>query len=690
MICFVAFTFLNIHAKAQAPCDAVAGELFGSGFFCDSDQVNIGIPETQADQTYTWLKGKTKVHGPVTGNGSGVSYNPQMSKDVEGTYSVLTEKNGCNSATFGNVVIGTINPPPVTIVALSKDSVSFKWNKVQGSLGYEYVVNTTAADPASGTSTSDTTATVKSLTEFTNYYIHLKGHSSFGGSCAWLSYKFKTLADTSAGTLDRNFNKSGKIIIAAGNTARAYSIAVQKDGKIIAAGVSQNANADILVLRYTTDGKPDKTFGAKGKIVIDLGGDEYVNAITLQSDGKILIAGKVSSLNGGDFLVMRLKTNGTPDSTFGTNGITKTDVANNADEAKAIGILSTGRIVVAGSASNGSQSSFGLIRLTDKGIIDNGFGTNGKVVTDFGGDEIANSLVVQTDDKIIVSGYTGDIASHDFLTIRYRTTGIIDNSFGDNGKALMDFSTNDDFAYGLALQRNGKIIVAGSTKVFGTTSSSIAIVQYKTNGKPDSTFGVNGIITTNIASAISAVDVGQGGKIIVGGYVFNSQDSDVALLRYTLNGQLDTTFGTHGKVATDFGLNNDFAYALKIQKDNKIAIAGYTTNANGKDKVILARYNNDSLTNNPNSSNNILSVQNKNINKILIAPNPVSESFIISGMQPVTQKIISITDVTGKILQTFTTTSQTPTCNVHGLQKGIYYVVIRENGKTATLKFIKE
>jgi uncharacterized delta-60 repeat protein len=395
--------------------------------------------------------------------------------------------------------------------------------------------------------------------------------------------------------------------------------------------------------------------------------------------------------------LVRYNTDGSLDNTFGSGGKVFTRISNNAtDQALALAIQTDGKIVIAGYAVNSSADII-LIRFNSNGSLDGGFGSGGKVTTDLGVSEVATSMAIQSDNKIVVAGFSHDgTSSWDFLTVRYKKNGLVDSTFGTNGKAFTNFGDIDG-ANSVAIQANGKIVVAGTRRDLASSYSKIALVKYKTNGRPDSTFDSDGkVIYTDEHDIISATSVSltTDAKIVVAGHRHNGTDYDVAVLRFMLNGKIDSAFGYNGKICTDFGYNNDYSYAARLQQDGKIVITGLTTNNMGKNKIIVARYNSDTAQIAPVAMQALSKSQSGNVTRrgtgISISPNPAKESIHISGLHTTGIKNIFIADMAGRILQQFTISGKEYTCSVKQLPVGMYYVCVEEQKVPVYLKFIKE
>src|SRR3990172_2957508 len=328
---------------------------------------------------------------------------------------------------------------------------------------------------------------------------------------------------------------------------------------------------------WAADGDIDTTFGTNGKVTTAIGsGDDYAYALGIQSDGKIVAAGYSSDMVSGYsgryyFALVRYNSNGTLDTTFGTGGKVTTPIGTGNDIVFALGIQSDGKIVVAGQTDVGADTHFALARYNTNGALDSTFGAGGIVTTDISDYNSARALAIQSDGKIVVAGYTSIGGYNDFTVVRYNTDGSLDSTFGiaNSGIALADFG-GDDYADALGIQSDGRIVVAGRS--FG---NDFAVVRFNDDGTLDTTFGTNGIVTTEIVNAsASAMRIQSDGKIVAAGRTSVGGGYDFALVRYNANGSLDTSFGTNGIVTTPIGGYTEYVSALGIQSDGKIVAAG--------------------------------------------------------------------------------------------------------------------
>jgi uncharacterized delta-60 repeat protein len=361
----------------------------------------------------------------------------------------------------------------------------------------------------------------------------------------------------SNGSLDASFGTGGKVTTDfASSYDQATAIAIQRDGKIVVAGrtMTGGSNDDFGLVRYNADGSLDASFGAGGKVHTDFGATffERANAVAIQSDGKIIAAGETNSgAAGTDFALARYNSDGTLDTSFGSGGtgLVVADFANAYDQAFALAIQSDGRIVAVGNtAPVGLGSDFALARYNGDGTLDTTFGSGGTglVTTDLGGgaSDLAHAVAIQSDGKIVVAGETSSSGSGtgtDFAVARYNVDGSLDVSFGSGGAVATDFATSTDQAYGVAIQADGKIIASGFVFVQNVAGNGdFGLARYNTNGTLDTSFGSggNGLVTTDFSVSFDSamgMAIQADGKILVVGSTFSGGAigaADFALARY--------------------------------------------------------------------------------------------------------------------------------------------------------------
>jgi uncharacterized delta-60 repeat protein len=404
---------------------------------------------------------------------------------------------------------------------------------------------------------------------------------------------------TSAGTAQLN-PYQGTVTTDFGSlSAEVRSIAVQADGKIVVTGYAQNVQAgqngySSELVRYNADGSIDLNFGVNG--IVSAGpGFSTGSGVAIQADGRIVTAGSTFG-STNHFVLARHNTDGSLDTSYGTGGQVVTDFGSTAPFGSLI--QPDGKFVLAGGADG--SLDFGVARFNANGSFDASFGTGGKVTTNFGGTYSAGYGVARAPDgKIVVAGikeFVGSGFDYDFAVARYNSDGSLDTSFGAGGKVTTDFASADDIPYTVTVQADGKIVVAGMTDP--GAAANFGLVRYNLDGSLDGSFGTGGKVVTDFGAnfeAANSVAMQADGKIVVAGFSFGSpSNADFALARYNSNGSLDASFGTGGKVKTGFGSNSDVANSFVIQPDGKILVGGSTSGGPGTGAdYALARYNSD-------------------------------------------------------------------------------------------------
>ena len=346
-------------------------------------------------------------------------------------------------------------------------------------------------------------------------------------------------------------------------------------------------------------GDLDTRFGHAGVVVTDFSTTEdYSLAVKVQPDGKIIVAGYSGIYPDFHSALVRYARNGRLDSTFGTGGKVVATFDSSGDDLNAIALQADGKIVAAGSIHG---TAFLLARFNADGSVDQTFGDNGSVQTTFGDPTAgAGDAVLQADGKIIVAGVSGAgpySELNDFALARYNADGSLDQSFGTGGKVITHFpgvTNTGSTATCVALQPDGKLVVGGTYKNEGTPHQ-FALARYNSNGTLDSTFGQSGKVMTFVGAGDAfsfALVLQSNGRIVLAGYSY-TQGHDFSLVGYGSNGTLDSTFGNGGFMATDFsGASDDIAYAMTMQSDGKLVVGGRTGDYPSFDFGV-ARYSSD-------------------------------------------------------------------------------------------------
>jgi uncharacterized delta-60 repeat protein len=412
------------------------------------------------------------------------------------------------------------------------------------------------------------------------------GATSDGGGSDMLLVRY-----TAAGALDMSFGDHGAVTTDVDGVDGAAAVAVQKDGKVVVAGFS--AQDGFVLARYDSHGVPDTAFGGgDGIATASVSGptDDHVHALVVQSDGKLVVAGESQVGTDPAFTIVRFDPSGAPDAAFGGgDGVVTTPIGSGA-VAQALALQKDGKLVAAGRSTNGTDDDFALVRYDTAGVPDPLFGGgDGIVTTPIGpGDDRAAALVVQGDGKLVVAGTSSNGSDDDFALVRYAKDGSPDAAFGGgDGIVSTPVGSGDDVAAALVLQ-NGKPLAAGSS------SEGPALVRYTTTGGLDPGFGGGGVMASDAFGYEIAALALQGTKPVAAGFSGDGVQDDVALARYTAAGALDRTFTSlAGWALTPIGGFDDRANAVAVQSDRRVVAAGssYPTASISNIDFAVARYN---------------------------------------------------------------------------------------------------
>ncbi|MBD2502393.1 DUF4347 domain-containing protein [Anabaena azotica] len=361
-------------------------------------------------------------------------------------------------------------------------------------------------------------------------------------------------------------------------------------------GIATSANQNITIKLTSNPGELDVGFGNAG--IVTTTANRYARSVAIQTDGKIVVFGGY-----GQFDLARYNIDGSLDTSFGNAGIVNTSVGSGAEDGYSVVLQPDGKIVVAGyiwDSTQPNQPDFALARYHPNGSLDSSFGNGGTIITNFGAD-FGRKLLVQPDGKIILAGYIGN-GNADYVLLRYNTNGSLDTSFGNGGRV------NGTNGYAVAIGTDGKILVGG--KVGSGSSSDFALTRYNLDGSLDNSFGNSGRVQAAIGISgeeIHSMAIAPDGKIVVAGRVWkyvngsSSNQDDLAIARFNVDGTLDANFGNGGKVITPLSNStSDRANSLSIQVNGKIVVAGYVENPNNNlsRTTVLLAYNPDGTLDN--------------------------------------------------------------------------------------------
>jgi uncharacterized delta-60 repeat protein len=462
------------------------------------------------------------------------------------------------------------------------------------------------------------------------------------------------------GLPDNTFNSTGTKLVNFSPYTNFQDVLVQPDGKIVVVGsASTNSDYDFLIARYNDDGSPDNTFGTNGSKRVDFGSTfDQAIAVALQPDGKIIAGGK--AISGGvafDYALARFMPNGSLDSTFGTNGKTTIDFNGNNDEATKMVLQPDGKILLVGSTSNQLTGGIGLIRCLSNGVLDNTFNSTGRVETlSDSGTLGGNDVALQADGKIVVASSRFTNGMTTLRLVRYNANGLVDSTFATYGLTELPLLGGSSSAASVAIQPDGKIVVTGA---WVDNTNNAIVARYMQTGTLDGSFGTLGkvILDWGAMDNTRSVLVQPDGKIIICG----AADNVCKVAKLDSSGNYDAIFGVSGIASTDLSVQNELFNAVTLDTAGKVLAVG-----NAGLDAGMARYTN-TVQVLPNA------VTDLSVGLVKVYPNPVSNRLIINAKgEQITE--VNIYSLSGQIISSHKSIDNE--VSMEGLYNGVYLVEV--------------
>lgn len=379
------------------------------------------------------------------------------------------------------------------------------------------------------------------------------------------------------GDLDPAFGGDG-LVGAFPNGSSGTAVAVDSRGRTVVAGYTLDGEVDVAIARFRRDGTFDPTFGADGRVRLDLGGQDYVFDLALAADDGIALAGRRTTRTEDVAVVVRLDPAGDPHTGFGGTGVVAVDYGKPFQAATAVAFTPTGRLVIGGYTSNGTTSRTAFARLTDAGALDASFHDDGRFVVNLSpGAEQAEDLLVLDSGRIVAAANADRGLLPRAVVVRVLGKGGLDPAFGKGGVAVVDFAPGADAAFALARRTDGALLVAGTADDEGR--GSWAVARLRANGTLDGTFGTGGRVLLRFSptAAEQAFAVSPSGdKVVLAGRIrTKTGGDDLGVVRLRASGMPDPAFGSgDGKVAIDVDGGSDWATGLDRTEDGRLVVGG--------------------------------------------------------------------------------------------------------------------
>ncbi len=388
-----------------------------------------------------------------------------------------------------------------------------------------------------------------------------------------------------SGSLDKNFGDNGIVTVDGSKQDIFTDVICKSDGTLLTTGYIERTATlkDGTLSLFSNVGNLDTTFGvSNGTTISSLLKDDLSNAMTIDGNENIFLAGYLTNTSDHHSLVIAKYTpNGILDTTYGTTGAFVLG-ANGLDmEAVALAIDNNGKIIVASTIKySNTKSNILIFRLLSNGTVDTSFGTNGFREYGEAQEDTAEDITIDENGNILVVGtMQKNNGNKDIVILRLQPNGTYDTTFDIDGIATLNIG-QDDEGNAITTDSNGKILITGKG------NNLMTIARYNANGVLDSEFGINGIIQGSTVPLSSGEDllIDDNDNILITGYILQTAtDYRMAVWRYDTTGKIDSTFGTQGVSSFTGGLNMDFGVAIAIDNNQKIVVVGGSYQGAGKD-----------------------------------------------------------------------------------------------------------
>jgi len=410
----------------------------------------------------------------------------------------------------------------------------------------------------------------------------------------WVGVIMRLDAD---GARDTSFGGGrGWVMLDAGLSTFLRDLQIAPDGKLVAAGqLTDGAGlGQVIVARFNGDGTPDTSFSGDGHAELAVSPLSLAGrALRLQSDGKIVVAGRLSTSSDTDLLIVRFTAGGALDTSFAGLGWTSVS-AGGSEEGFGVALQGDGKIVVAGSTNTSGTVQFLAVRLLSGGGLDTSFSGDGIAPILLSGHDVASSVLVQSDGKIVLAGnmYGGDGSNYDVALVRLSTTGALDPSFSGDGKLSFAAGAFYEDAATIVQRSDGRLLVGGSVAVAGG-GGNMLFAQVTAAGALDPSFDGDGLRQVSFSGASAAARSlalePDGHAMALGVRIVGSLDSRLAVVRLNPGGALDGNFNGTGKVTPGLQSGEDRAFAAVVQPDGKLVAVGRSHNG-FYEQCLVVRY----------------------------------------------------------------------------------------------------
>lgn len=398
-----------------------------------------------------------------------------------------------------------------------------------------------------------------------------------------------------AGSLDPAFGDHGVLRVPfAAEGASAFDVAATADGGYAVAGVSTVEGRSVFALLLAdARGRPNPSFGDGGTAVTAFEDDDAGAVdIAVLADGRLVAAGWAGTGAAKDVALARYRPDGLLDPAFGDGGRVRLDLSDDSDTVAALEILPDGSLLVAATPVRDGREAV-VARLTPAGELDRSFGDGGlATVATSGGNDEAFALAVDSQGRILVAGRTSTSTSDDLLLARFTSAGESDPTFGSGGVVTTDVRGHSDTAFAIDVAGSGRILVSGGSIV--GAGDEVIVAAYTPRGDLDPAFGDGGLALVDVSpgsdEAFAGALAADGGYIAVGGAIAEDGSEQGFAVRLSASGELDSSFGDGGRVITGPADGVEELRGVLADSRGRIVCAGRSLSPGAPSSFVVYRF----------------------------------------------------------------------------------------------------
>ena len=455
----------------------------------------------------------------------------------------------------------------------------------------------------------------------------------------------------SPGSLDLSFGTAGIATVGVSGFDQGYGVNIQSNGNILMSGYTwPGTDFDFSLVSLEPDGSLDIPFGTGARVTTDLGGTfDVINEAIIDSLDRIVVAGVASFNINSEMAIARYLSDGSLDMSFGTNGIYVDDLAFSNPYVQAVDLDANGNIVVVGATNGGFNTDLMVARLLTDGSLDASFSSDGYLTLDLGAmSNWGNDVKVLSDGKILIAGTTTDGIDGQFVLHRFFRDGTPDAGFGTNGTALHSIGNGDAVASAMGIQSDGKIVLVGFQ--FTGIDDDMVAMRLNANGSVDPTFNGTGFNMVDGGSGydrLTDVVILPNGKIAATGIAANGTLEDLVVVMFESDGTLDNTFGSGGVVTITSSGENNLGYAITMDPTGDLIAVGSRDDNSGSFFSYLAVRLLTGL-------NIGIADFSEASAQMLVYPNPIQDAFTLNFTLETAEQIdLKLLDTQGRLVHTF-------------------------------------